>query len=218
MLAFSPESACCLTLGTPHARENGFFEMKYLTVIRHAKSSWALAGLADHDRPLNERGLKAAPAVASFLHRTYFGGGNSSPLLPLPDRLVSSTAARALATAKITLETLGMPLETLLLDSRLYLAEAGRILKVVQQFDENWAHAMIFGHNPGLQEFADQMLMRAQVPRMPTCTAVLMAIPQAYWGLADWGQAQLIGYITPKTLERRFPQLYAGISVAEGDD
>ena len=70
--------------------------MKYLTIVRHAKSSWGQPGLADHDRPLNERGLRAAPAVATFLHRTYFGGNESPPLLPLPDRLVTSTALRAL--------------------------------------------------------------------------------------------------------------------------
>jgi phosphohistidine phosphatase len=45
-----------------------------------------------------------------------------------------------------------------------------------------------------------------------------MAIPTAHWGLADWSTAQLIGYITPKTLERRFPELYKGISRADGDD
>ncbi|MCW0217669.1 MAG: histidine phosphatase family protein [Prosthecobacter sp.] len=192
--------------------------MKYLTVIRHAKSSWTQPGLADHDRPLNERGLKAAPAMATFLHRTYFGGADSPALLPPPDRLVTSTAARALATAKIMQDVFRMPTESLLLDSRLYLAEAPQILRVVQQFDESWRHIMLFGHNPGLHDFAERILARAHVPRMPTCTAVMIAMPQAYWGLADWTQAQLIGYLTPKTLERRFPVLYAGISLSDGED
>lgn len=191
--------------------------MKYLTVIRHAKSSWAQPGLPDHDRPLNERGLKAAPAMASFLHRTYMGGAGNEALLPFPDRLVSSTASRALSTARIMQETTRLPRESLLLDSRLYLAEASLILDVVRGFDEAWKHVVIFGHNPGLHEFADQVLARANVAKMPTCTAVLLALPHAYWGLADWREAQLIGYVTPKALERRFPELYAGISL-EGDD
>lgn len=192
--------------------------MKYLTLVRHAKSSWAQAGLADHDRPLNERGLRAAPAMASFLHRTYFGGGENPPLIPPPDRLVSSTAARALGTAKIMLEVARMPLESLLLDSRLYLAEAPRILEVVRELDENWKHAVLFGHNPGMHDFAERLLARAHVPKMPTCTAVLLALPHAYWGLADWSEAQLIGYVTPKALERRFPELYKGISRSDGED
>ena len=192
--------------------------MKYLTVIRHAKSSWDQPGLADHDRTLNERGRRAAPAVAAFLHKTYFGGGEASALLPLPDRLVSSTAMRALGTAQIMREVIGLPPERLLLDSRLYLAEASAILDVVRHLDESWNHVVLFGHNPGMHEFAERILARAHVAKMPTCSTVIMAIPTEFWGLAEWGMAQLIGHLTPKSLERRFPELYAGISRADGDD
>ncbi len=191
--------------------------MKYLTIVRHAKSSWAQPGLADHDRPLNDRGLRAAPAVATFMHRTYFGGSDTPPLLPLPDRLVSSTALRALGTAQIMRDTLRMPVEGLLLESQLYLAGSDRILEVMRSFEESWQHVIMFGHNPGMHEFAERILARAHIPKMPTCTAVIMAFPQEFWGLADWSEAQLIGYITPKSLERRFPELYAGISREDGE-
>ncbi|HYF36925.1 MAG TPA: histidine phosphatase family protein [Prosthecobacter sp.] len=192
--------------------------MKYLTLIRHAKSSWEQTGSADHDRPLNERGKLAAPAVGTFLYRTYFGGGQTPALLPRPERLVTSTALRALTTAQIIREVMSLPAETLLLDSRLYLAEAARILETVRSLDERWQHVMMFGHNPGMHEFAERTLARAHVPKMPTCTAVLLGLPNEYWGLVDWGEAQLIGYVTPKTLERRFPELYAGISRQDGGD
>lgn len=192
--------------------------MKYLTIVRHAKSSWDQPGLADHDRPLNERGQHAAPAVGTFLHKTYFGGAENQPLLPPPDRLISSTALRALGTAQIMREAMGLSTEALILDSRLYLAEATQILEVVRGMDESWRHVILFGHNPGMHEFAERLLAREHISKMPTCTAVLMALPTAYWGLADWSEAQLIGYVTPKSLERRFPELYAGISRADGDD
>lgn len=192
--------------------------MKYLTIMRHAKSSWGQPGLADHDRPLNDRGKRAAPAVATFLHRTYFGGNGSPALLPVPDHLVSSTALRALTTAQVVRETLSLPVEDLRLESRLYLAEAERILDIMRAFDESWHHVMIFGHNPGMHDFAEKILARANIPKMPTCTAVIMAFPHEYWGLADWHEAQLIGYITPKSLERRFPELYGNISAGDGDD
>ena len=35
----------------------------------------------------------------------------------------------------------------------------------VRSFDEKWSHACIFGHNPGLHEFADKILARASVPK-----------------------------------------------------
>lgn len=192
--------------------------MKYLTIMRHAKSSWAAQGIADHDRPLNDRGKRAAHAVATFLHRTYFGGNGSPALLPMPDRLASSTALRALTTAQIMRETLAMPVDQLLLESQLYLAENERILTVMRSFEESWHHVMIFGHNPGMHDFAEKILARADIPRMPTATAVIMAFPHEFWGLADWHEAQLIGYITPKSLERRFPELYGNISQGDGDD
>lgn len=192
--------------------------MKYLTVVRHAKSSWEQPGTADHDRPLNERGLRSAPAVARFLSKTYFGGNGSGALLPRPDKVVSSTAVRSLTTAQLMLEPLRLSHEVLALDSRLYLAEPPVVLDVVRSLDETSAHAMIFGHNPGLHDFVDKMLARTTVPAMPTCAVVIMSLPYEFWGLTSWREAQLIGYITPKALERRFPSECAGISRQQGDD
>ncbi len=192
--------------------------MKYLTVIRHAKSSWNQPGVNDHDRTLNERGLRAAPAVARFLLSTYFGGGGKAPLMQPPERIVSSTAERALKTAQQFRETLHLPQEAMRLESRLYLAPAEVILDVVRDSDETCRHLIVVGHNPGLHEFCDRMLARASIPRMPTCTAVIMGLPHEFWGLADWQEAQLIAYATPKALERRFPQEYGGISKEVGDD
>ena len=42
-------------------------EMKRLTILRHAKSSWDDASLADFNRPLNDRGWKAARRVGREL-------------------------------------------------------------------------------------------------------------------------------------------------------
>lgn len=193
-------------------------EMKYLTVVRHAKSSWDQPGAADHDRALNERGLRAAPAVAKFLSKTYFGGKGTDRLLPSPDLIVSSTALRALTTAQLMQESLKVPKESLLLDSRLYLAEPDVILDVVRHINEDSAHAMIFGHNPGIGDFVDKMLSRTTIPGMPTCATVIMGLPHEFWGLTDWREAQLIAYVTPKALERRFPGEYAGISKLTGED
>jgi phosphohistidine phosphatase len=191
--------------------------MKYLTVVRHAKSSWDSPQLADHDRPLNERGRASAPAIARFLAKTYFGKNGTPPLLPMPEKLVSSTAVRAVSTAEIMCDVFGLGKTALSLDSRLYLADPRTLLNVVRAFDEQWVHAVIFAHNPGLHEFADKMLARTAINSMPTCTAAVLGLPHEFWGLADWSEAQLIAYITPKALERRFPGEFPGIS-KEGDD
>ncbi|NNF15135.1 MAG: phosphohistidine phosphatase, partial [Gammaproteobacteria bacterium] len=41
--------------------------MKQLALMRHAKSSWGDAELADIDRPLNQRGLRDAPVMGQRL-------------------------------------------------------------------------------------------------------------------------------------------------------
>ena len=38
-----------------------------LALVRHAKSDWGDPSLDDHDRPLNERGFRDAPAMARRL-------------------------------------------------------------------------------------------------------------------------------------------------------
>ena len=42
--------------------------MKTLYVLRHAKSSWDDESLSDFERPLNERGTKAAPFMGEGLN------------------------------------------------------------------------------------------------------------------------------------------------------
>jgi phosphohistidine phosphatase len=189
--------------------------MKYLTVLRHAKSSWNHPGLADHDRPLNERGLRAAPAVAHFFHDTYVGAAGKEPLLPVPDLILSSTAKRAHSTAAIFERELRVPLQTL---PSLYLANPEKLIATVRDTAEEIRHLVLVAHNPGLHDFCNRILARSTVPRMPTCTAVIMGLPYANWGLADWGEAQLLGYVTPRSLERRFPERYPGITRQPGEE
>ncbi len=192
--------------------------MKYLTLIRHAKSSWAEAGVPDHNRALNARGQLAAPAIANFLSTTYFGGGKEPALLIPPDHVVASTAVRTVVTAEIFAARFGIARTRLYFDPRLYLASKDTMLDVVRDLDEESRHAVIVGHNPGIHEFCNAVLARAAVPKMPTCTAVLISFPHTFWGLVDFQEAQLIGYITPKALERKFPTQYAGISSQNEDD
>lgn len=179
--------------------------MKYLTLIRHAKSSWDDRSLKDHDRPLNERGRNQAPMMGRFIARTYLGAGGVNALLPLPDRLLSSTALRAVTTAQLMQPALGTGSEIIALDPRAYLAEPKTLLQIVREFPDHWNHVMIFGHNPGISEFAEDMLKRDLIEEMPTCAAALLELPWDAWAAADWKEARLVGYITPKLIEKRFP-------------
>ena len=180
--------------------------MKYLTVIRHAKSDWN-TGVSDHERPLNERGLRTAPVVARFLGRTYLGMNETPALLPRPDRLITSTAMRAKTTAQIMLEELGYNPGLLVEEPRAYLAEARALLALVREFDDAWSHVMLFGHNDGLSDFVRKLLQRDHLGKsMPTCATALLEIPWQSWAAVEWDEARLVGYVTPKLIEKRFPE------------
>lgn len=179
--------------------------MKYLTLIRHAKSDWDTAA-SDHERPLNERGRRAAPIVGRFLARTYLGMNGVPALLPKPDRLVTSTALRAKTTAQLMQPELGIGAEFIVLEPRAYLAEPKTLLQVVREFPDPWNHVIVFGHNGGITEFANKLLRRNHLQEdMPTCAAALIELPWDAWSATDWDEGRLVGYVTPKLIEKRFP-------------
>jgi len=60
-----------------------------LLLMRHAKSSWSDGELTDHERPLNERGRRAASAVGAALTARGFA----------PEIIWSSDAKRTRETA-----------------------------------------------------------------------------------------------------------------------
>ena len=70
---------------------------KTLYIVRHAKSRWNPEDIVDHERPLNERGLREADLMANRL----------AGVISAPEYWVSSTALRAKTTAAIFLEGIG---------------------------------------------------------------------------------------------------------------
>ena len=118
---------------------------KQLLIMRHAKSSWAEAGLSDFERPLNKRGKRVMPQVAQFIQ--------SQGLTP--HLIVSSSANRAKSTSQLFVEhcdTANAP--ELQLVKYFYHASADVYLEFLGKFnDENVNTIMLVGHNPGLEEF-----------------------------------------------------------------
>ena len=68
--------------------------MRQLLVLRHGKSDWDADYRGDHERPLASRGRRAAAAVGRFL----------AAAGPMPDRVLSSSAVRALSTVRLAAE------------------------------------------------------------------------------------------------------------------
>ncbi|PTU32074.1 SixA phosphatase family protein [Stenotrophobium rhamnosiphilum] len=144
--------------------------MRTLTIIRHAKSSWEQEGLSDFERPLNERGRRDAPVMAARLKKD----------AAQPDLLVSSPALRAITTARVFADVLGIPTENIQLQAKIYDASLGTLLNVVQSLDDQYPHIALFGHNPGLSQLA-QRLAECNVDELPTCAIVQISLPIKHW-------------------------------------
>jgi phosphohistidine phosphatase len=153
--------------------------MKTLLLVRHGKSSWDHQGLADHDRPLNNRGLRDAPEMGRRLAERGVE----------PDVILSSTALRARTTAQLMAEALGFDADRVITDERLYAASASEVLGVIQELDDSVGCAMVVGHNPETASLAKQF--SEEIAEMPTC-----AIAEFTFDVDEWSE---VGDIDPVT-------------------
>jgi len=163
--------------------------MKRLTLVRHAKSSWKNAGLADIDRPLNGRGKRDAPRMGGLLAEAGI----------VPDIILASPARRARKTATLLAAAIPGAKERILFDPALYEASAAVLLERVRSFDESWQHVMLVGHNPGLTDFAN-LLATADVDNLPTCGTLVIDLDIGSWGTAGPACGHRVFYVTPQEL------------------
>jgi len=133
-------------------------KMKTLYLVRHAKSSWDNPNLTDFERPLNERGLKAAPLMAKYVAAKGIA----------PQRFVSSMAARALSTARIFADKMHYPLNDIDLDSRIYNSTSPELLKVIQSFNDEYDSIALFGHDTSITVTTEE-LSNQRFLHFPTC-------------------------------------------------
>ncbi len=162
--------------------------MKRLTLVRHAKSDWSVAGQPDWERPLNARGLKDAPDMGRRLRERKLK----------PDCILTSPAVRALSTATLIAKELGLAPDKLRQDERLYHASPNMILAVIRDLGGTARHVMLIGHNPGLTEFADQVAIDRRIDHMPTCAVVTVSIDVRQWTDLDWNSGKEVELDYPR--------------------
>ena len=133
--------------------------MKILYITRHAKSSWSDPLLSDFERPLNDRGLRDVELMPDF----FVGQGEE-----VPQYMVSSSAKRALQTAKTFQKKWKLPKTALSEDKSLYHANTAVIYNVISGLPDKFDRVMLFGHNPGITEIANHFADH-NIDNVPTC-------------------------------------------------
>jgi phosphohistidine phosphatase len=142
--------------------------MKQLHILRHAKSSWNDPSLRDFDRPLNDRGRKAAPFMGEWM------AANGIK----PNVIVSSPAERARQTATLAKEAAGFDCP-LRFDERIYDATLVDLVAVVSELSEDHGSALIVGHNPGMEALV--RYLTGETVEMPTAALASMTLDIEAW-------------------------------------
>lgn len=146
--------------------------MKTVLLMRHAKSSWDNPGLADHERPLNNRGIKSAPRMGELL----------AEIDLIPDVIVCSTAKRARMTVDGLLEA--CPFEGEVVYTRdLYHADVETQLEILQNLNDSVGCAMMVGHNPGMEYFLEVVCDENE--HMPTAAIAQILFDVEHWSEID---------------------------------
>ena len=159
--------------------------------MRHAKSSWANPGLTDFERPLNKRGLRVTPKVATFIQQQGL----------TPDLVVSSAAVRAKMTAEIFIENCdGLDQDQLSLVQNFYHAPASVYLGYLNRFsDESTDTLMFVGHNPGLEELVERLSERWEI--LPTAAVAHFNLGTEKWSDSVSSKATLKNLWRPKEID-----------------
>lgn len=109
--------------------------------MRHAKSSWDNPDWSDFERPLNKRGLKAAPFMGSIIYQNEV----------YPTLIIASPAKRAKQTAVLVKETAQIE-KPIKFEEKIYEASATTLLNLTSQFPDQDETILLVGHNPGMEE------------------------------------------------------------------
>jgi phosphohistidine phosphatase len=168
--------------------------VRRLWLLRHGKSSWDDPDLPDHERPLADRGRRAAGLIATYLEANDVR----------PELVLCSSARRTRETLSIVLPALG-PAFTARIDPTLYAFEASRLRDRLAAIDDDIAAVLFVGHNPALHDLASELAgagsrlgdLRA---KFPTCALAQLDIDLARWLDVGPAIATLAAFVVPREL------------------
>ncbi|MDT0265209.1 histidine phosphatase family protein [Streptomyces sp. DSM 44915] len=162
-----------------------------IVLLRHAKADWP--EVADHERPLTERGRQDAHLAGRWL-----AGAGVRPELTL-----CSTAVRARDTWKLCATELPHRPRTSY-EERLYESSPGEVIAVLNELDDAVRDVLVVGHNPTLHGLADVLAgtaegdtrARLHATGFPTAAQAVLSLT-GDWKSVEPGVAHLATFWTP---------------------
>lgn len=169
--------------------------MKKLTLLRHAKSAWDDPAQSDFDRPLNERGRKAARAMGREMRRLGLAY----------DLILASPAARVTETLNELAQGYGGAVATVQ-NECLYLASPDTLIGLIRASVDEHASLLLAGHNPGLQLLALGLGRAGGLHDLIAAKYPTGALAQMHFGIGRWagialGEGELVRFLRPRDLD-----------------
>lgn len=141
--------------------------------------------MTDFERPLNQRGLKAAPFIGKLMKERGL----------VPDVILSSPAKRACETAKLVCESAGFDTQ-IKFDQRIYEATVGTLVSIVMEIDDSFDSALLVGHNPGAEGLV--FYLTGEIAPMPTAALAVLDLEIENWNAIDGECGDLKKIYRPK--------------------
>lgn len=158
---------------------------RWLTLGRHATAANARSGQSDIDRPLTDAGQFQSTEMGRTLA--------SARAHPPIDLLISSPAARALATSRQYANMLGIDQQQIVTLTPVYEATCPTLLRILNEIDDRFCHAMLVGHNPGVSELAATIAPARFISMQPAET-LTMALHCESWEDLTAGSGEMLDY------------------------
>ncbi|MFO8087295.1 MAG: histidine phosphatase family protein [Bacteroidales bacterium] len=143
---------------------------KTLYLVRHAKSSWKNPDIPDIQRPLLEKGKKRTKQMIDYLYEQQ----------AQMDMIISSHAARAVATAKILAHAFQHPLAEMIIAKTIYEGNEQSTANLFFDLGSDIRHLWIVGHNPTITNFANQFLDQ-KIDYLQTSGVVCINFEMDHW-------------------------------------
>ncbi len=161
--------------------------MKFLFLIRHAKSDWGDIQLKDFERTLSKRGLRDAPFMAAKFKE----------LFEIPQKIISSPAVRAMTTANFFADEFGIDSNEITFNRDIYSNGQKEIPTIISQLDDSIDSVAVFGHNPDITLLANDLIQDI-VGHVPTCTIIKISFDTEFWSEISNSIGQLEAIEFPK--------------------
>jgi phosphohistidine phosphatase len=162
---------------------------KILILVRHAQSINIQSGIKDVERTLTDKGVQDASKAGKYLKDKNI----------FPDFIFTSHAIRALSTARLITDQLGLDESRLTVLEDLYEASLRILLRIINELDHKIHTVLIIGHNPSIS-FLSEFLTDGSVGEISPSGFCIINFSDTGWENVNKGTGKSIDCKSPSDI------------------